>query len=360
MTQALVAQPLELDVVRRHIADTLDAFLTHKAHNAAVQRLPGEVTQVLHDFLFAGGKRLRPLLCVTGWHAAGGQGSMKPVLQVAASLEMFHAFALIHDDIMDNSPTRRGKPTVHRVLAARHSKSRSSEAADQLGDGAAILIGDLALAWADELLHSAGLTARQLTAVLPLIDAMRTEVMYGQYLDLTATGCPTDDLGRSLDIAHYKTAKYTVERPLQIGAALTNAEPEFLTMLSEFAVPIGEAFQLRDDILGVFGDPQETGKSRLDDLRDGKHTALVACALRNATPEQRSLLSGLIGNPDLTETDADRIRHLLIDTDAAAQVEQIIRAKYKQAQRALLSAALPPATTSVLQEIARTTVARTS
>ncbi|QCX82621.1 All-trans-nonaprenyl-diphosphate synthase (geranyl-diphosphate specific) (plasmid) [Streptomyces sp. YIM 121038] len=274
----------------------------------------------------AGGKRLRPLLCVTGWYAAAGQVPVpEPVVRVAAALELFHAFCLIHDDVMDNSPTRRGRPTVHRTLADRHPPDCCTlQTARKFGTGAAILIGDLALTWSDELVHTAGLTPGQLAMLLPLLDVMRTEVMYGQYLDLAATGHPTTDLDHALTIIRYKTAKYTIERPVHIGAALAGGTTALAEALTAYALPLGEAFQLRDDLLGVYGDIQITGKSPLDDLRDGKHTVLLAIALRAAAPHQAETLERLLGRPDLIETQAGEIRSILTATGARAQVEEMI------------------------------------
>lgn len=355
-----VTEVPDLAAVRTRVDQILDDFLTHKARSAAAQKMPREVIQTLHEFLFAGGKRLRPLLCVTGWHAADGHGDITPVLKAAASLEMFHAFALIHDDIIDRSDTRRGKPTVHRTLTARHSYGRGAAAAGHVGTSAAILIGDLALAWSDQILHTAGLTTRQLTSSLPLIDAMRTEVMYGQYLDLTATGKPAEDLRLALAIIRYKTAKYTIERPLHLGACLAGAPQCVLDACTAYAIPLGEAFQLRDDLLGVYGDPGRTGKPTLDDLREGKATVLIALGLHRASPAQRACLAGLIGNPHLTEVDAAEARHILTVTGAGSAVEQMIIDRHHEALTALGRAPLPPAVVQTLHDLAATAVHRTS
>jgi geranylgeranyl diphosphate synthase type I len=339
---SLISEPADLAAVRMRVEAVLNDFLDEKARLAAAHGMPAEVTDTLRAFLGAGGKRLRPLWCVTGWHAAGGRGDMAPLVKIAASLELFHAFALIHDDVMDDSGTRRGHPTVHRSLTARHHSRGSTRGAERVGTGAAILIGDIALAWADELLHTAGLTGRQLTAVLPLIDAMRTEVMRGQYLDLITTGRPTDDVERAMTITRYKTATYTVQWPLHIGAALAGANTALLEQLSEFALPIGEAFQLRDDLLGVYGHPAGTGKPCLDDLREGKHTVLVALGLQEADPEQQHALRTLLGNPDLTPEEAGRLRRLLTATGARQAVERLIEDRCQQADRVLSRSSFPP------------------
>jgi len=356
--QPLLAEPLDLAAVRTQVTSILDHFLTHKAKEAADLRMPAEVTETLRDFLLAGGKRLRPVLCVTGWHAAGECGDSAPVLRVAASLEMFHAFCLIHDDVMDNSDTRRGHPTVHRTLALRHAGGRSTTAADHLGTGAAILIGDLALAWADELLHTSHLTPAQRTRVLPLIDVMRTEVMYGQYLDLTAAGTLTSDVDRALAVIRYKTAKYTIERPLHLGAALAGADAELLAALSDFALPLGDAFQLRDDILGVYGNPHHTGKTNLDDLREGKDTALIALALQHAPCAQADQLRLFLGNPNLTQDQAEVARRIITATGARSEIEAMITEQFEQALTCLQMIPVEPAAAEVLRHLAETAVRR--
>ncbi|WP_329024184.1 polyprenyl synthetase family protein [Streptomyces sp. NBC_00690] len=351
---------LDQDLVRVEVDGILDCFLTEKARTAAAQRMPAEVTAVLRGFLAAGGKRIRPLLCVTGWQAAGGQGLPRSVVQVAASLEMFHAFCLIHDDVMDESDTRRGHPTVHRAVAAHHTHGRTGSAADQLGNSAAVLIGDLALAWSDELLHTAGLTRRQLADVLPLIDTMRTEVMYGQYLDVTTAGAPTDDIEHALAVCRYKTAKYTIERPLHLGAALTDASQPLLEALSAYAVPLGEAFQLRDDLLGVFGAPDVTGKPVLDDLREGKATVLIAHTLQRAHRAQADQLRLLLGCPTLTESQAKVACRIIQATSAHDTVNHMIEQRYETALAALDTAPIQPAAADALRRLADEAVRRST
>ncbi|MEU9559462.1 polyprenyl synthetase family protein [Streptomyces fumanus] len=315
----------------------------------------GELTQALTDFVLAPGKRIRPLLCVLGWHAAGGGDSEQTVWRTAASLEMFHAFALIHDDIIDGSSTRRGRLSVHRAFAARHP---TRPHADAFGVHAAILLGDLALICSDALVNTAGLSTRQRDVVLPLLDTMRGEVLQGQHMDLVTTGRPTDDVDRAMSIARLKTAKYTIERPLHLGAALAGADVDVLSACSAYALPLGEAFQLRDDLLGVFGDPALTGKPVLDDLRSGKATVLMALATRQATPAQRRTLDALVGREDLGEDDAVRVRHILQCTGARQTVEHMITQRYRQALRALDDGALASSVATALRLIAAQAVMR--
>ncbi|MFE7272523.1 polyprenyl synthetase family protein [Streptomyces sp. NPDC057623] len=350
---SLDAEPIDLAHVQSRIDQALHNFLDAKTRAARNRSLPLDVPTALRDFLDAGGKRLRPLLCVLGWHAAGGHGDDEAVIQTAAALEMFHAFCLIHDDIMDNSATRRGRPTVHRTLAVRHGH-------DQLGASAAILIGDMALAWSDELMHSAGHSPHRLTALRRIIDVMRQEVIYGQYLDLITPLGPITDHQAALRVIEFKTAKYTVERPLHCGATLADADPDLLTVLSRYALPLGEAFQLRDDLLGVYGRPDDTGKPVLDDLREGKHTVLIALAAQRADATQRRLLDTLVGSPDLDLDGAARIRTVLDATGARATVEDMIATRRAQALTALDAVPYPQPAAAALGHIAARAVERTS
>ncbi|MFE0062285.1 polyprenyl synthetase family protein [Streptomyces sp. NPDC059003] len=343
----------------RRVDAVFDEFLEDKARTGADGHMPGEVIQVLRDFLIPGGKRLRPMLCVSGWQAGGGSDCPALVIRVAAALEMVHAFALIHDDVMDRSEIRRGRPTIHRALAVHHA-DLNCRGADQLGTSGAILVGDLALAWSDELVHTAGLPAERLAAVLSVVDAMRTEVMVGQYLDVTSTPDARAGPGPALTVIRYKTAKYTIERPLHIGALLAGADGSVLDALSGFALPLGDAFQLRDDLLGVFGNPVTTGKPNLDDLREGKCTVLVALALRYADADERDILCSLLGNPALTEDGAERIRSVLHRTGAHTMVEEMLRKRQSAAAHALDQAGFPAETTALLHQVAQRAVMRQS
>ncbi|GCD41917.1 polyprenyl synthetase family protein [Streptomyces paromomycinus] len=352
MNTPVLAEHLDLDGLRRQIDAALEDYLRGKALAARTERLPSVPVQVLHEFVFAGGKRIRPLMCILGWHAGHGHGETGPIVRAAASLELFHAFALIHDDVMDHSATRRGRPTVHRELAAfRHSAA--------FGENAAILVGDMALVCSQEMLNDAGLRPGQLMAALPVIDAMRSAILYGQYMDLDAAAQPADDVYRAMAVIRYKTAKYTVEHPLHLGTALAGAPPDLRSALSAYALPLGEAFQLRDDLLGVFGDPKTTGKATQDDLSEGKRTVLLALALRHATPAQRSTLQRLVGDPHLDEEQAETVRAILTDTGARDRIENLIDTQHRTALRALDAAPLPGAAAEALRDVARTLTERT-
>ncbi|WP_030611919.1 polyprenyl synthetase family protein [Streptomyces sclerotialus] len=340
---------------RAAIDDLLRAFLTEKAQTAA---LPGQsaLALLLHDFL-DGGKRVRPLLCVTGWRAAGGRGDPADAVRLAASIELAHACALIHDDIMDAADSRRGRPTVHRLLADNH---QLPSLAERFGLGGAILVGDLALVWSDELLHTTPMPDTHRTAVLRCVDLARSELIAGQHLDLLTTGDLDVSVETTLTVVRYKTAKYTIERPLQVGAALAGAGQQVMDACTAYGVPLGEAFQLRDDVLGVFGDPDRMGKSHLDDLREGKCTSLIAHALRAAVPAQAGRLRALIGDPRLGEREAAEVRAILTSTGARDAVERMIEERYRQALDALAAAPFPADAVRTLEAVAEATVHRTA
>ncbi|MDP9418075.1 MAG: polyprenyl synthetase family protein, partial [Actinomycetota bacterium] len=235
--------------------------------------LGDELTPLLgaaHDLL-RGGKRLRAAFCYWGWRGVGGS-DCDEVVRAAAALELFHAAALIHDDVMDDSDTRRGMPAAHRRFAALHRGHGWLGSPDEYGVAGAILLGDLCLCWSDEMLATSGVTPDRLGAGRRVFDVMRTQLMGGQYLDMLEQARADTSVERARTVVRFKTAKYTVEHPLLLGGELAGAAPELLAAYTAYGLPLGEAYQLRDDMLGVFGDPASTGKPAGDDLREGKRT----------------------------------------------------------------------------------------
>lgn len=351
------AKAIDLRAVQGQVDAVLQDFLAGKARSAAGRGHPPEVVQTVRDFLAAGGKRIRALLCVVGWHAAGGRGDVTPALRVAASLELFVAFALIHDDIMDDAASRRGRPAVHRALRARLG---DDERAERLGAGGALLVGNLALMWAQELLHTAALEPERQRLVHGLFDSMLEEVMYGQYLDVMGTGCGADDVDAALRIVRHKTAGATVERPLQLGAAVAGASGAAMEVFTRLGLPLGEAFQLRDDLLDVFGSPDGACAPGLSDLQEGKRTVLLALGLRRAGRVQRERLRRLVGRAGLGEREGAEARGILQDTGAREQTEQMIASRYEEVLRILDGAAFPQAADRALRGLAVTATRYTS
>jgi geranylgeranyl diphosphate synthase, type I len=338
--------------LRRRTDRALADFLaTQRAWLAAADEALLPVAEALEAFVLRGGKRLRPAFAYWGYRGAGGTDSDQVVAALAA-LEFVQASALIHDDLIDRSDTRRGEPAVHRRFTAHHRTAGWVGNADGFGDSAAILLGDLCLVWSDQLLHSAGLDPYQVHRARPVFDEMRTEVTIGQYLDVLAQASGDTSIERAGKIARYKSAKYTVERPLLLGAALADAPAPLQAAYSGYGLPLGEAFQLRDDVLGVFGDPRQTGKPAGDDLREGKRTFLVAAALETTDATGRALLTKRLGDPGLDPDGVDQLREIIASSGALARTEKRITALTETALTALDRAELAAEAHEVLLDLA--------
>lgn len=337
--------------LRASVQATLDSFLSEQAaFLAEVSEDLGPLTAWLAR-LMHGGKRLRPAFCAWAYLGVGGQ-DVDAGLRAAASLELLQACALVHDDVMDGSDLRRGIPAAHRRFATMHRGAGWLGDPDRFGTGAAILLGDLCLSWSDELLYRSGLPAQAIAAAKPVYDLMRTELMAGQYLDLLEQAQAGASIDRVMRVVRYKSAKYTIERPLHLGALLAGGSPAMLEGLSAYGLPLGEAFQLRDDVLGVFGDPAISGKPAGDDLREGKRTLLVAMAMQRATAQQAEQLREGLGDPHLGAEAIAELRGVIETTGALAEVEDVIADRTERALTALEAAGLTPDATRALADLA--------
>jgi geranylgeranyl diphosphate synthase type I len=334
------SDPAQLDRIRTGVSDALATFLVRQ--RAVLAEIGSDVLPCLDAIsgLLARGKRLRPAFCYWGWRAAGGE-ECQPILAAAAALELLQASALVHDDVMDDSDLRRGQPAVHKRFASWHTATGRTGSAERFGAGAAILVGDLLLAWTNELYAGSGLAPDVLRSGAPVLAAMQTELAAGQYLDLLSQADANTSVAAALRVINYKTTKYSTERPLQLGVAMAaaasglGAADELASACSRYGSPLGVAFQLRDDLLGVFGDPARTGKPAGGDIADGKHTVLVALAREAASSAQAAVLDRHLGDPNLTEAAAAAVRTVLIDTGAVAECEHLIAAYRKEAIAAL-------------------------
>lgn len=311
-----------VDPLREAINDSLTAFVERE--NKYLRSIGSElfpVADALKSFLIDSGKRFRPLFAAAGFVGSGGvldQASINAV----ASIELVHVCALIHDDVMDGSDTRRGAPSIHKLFEKLHGDSSLKGSAQQFGVASAILLGDLALVWASKALHESGVAAQSLLRALPLYDEMRVELMAGQYLDVYEQALASESIDRSLKVARFKSGKYSIERPLHFGASLSSGSN--LEAYSGYGIPLGEAFQLRDDLLGVFGNPEQTGKPAGDDLREGKRTVLIAATLERSTPEVKARINSLLGKPDLSLDEVEELRSTITSSGAADFVESMI------------------------------------
>ncbi len=250
-------------------------------------------------------------------------------------------------------------PAVHRRFASLHRSEAWVGDPEAFGTGAAVLLGDLCLVWSDEMLSRSGLPGDRLLAGCRVYDEMRTELMGGQYLDLLEQARGGGSVERALRVARYKSAKYTIEKPLHLGAALAGADQEVLDGYSGYGLPLGEAFQLRDDVLGVFGDPSVTGKPAGDDLREGKRTALVAMALETASKAQTAVVRRHLGDPHLSPEGVAQLRGVLAETGALARVEALIDELMDDALAALQAAPVAEDARAVLEGLAIAATCRT-
>jgi geranylgeranyl diphosphate synthase type I len=359
--------------------DTVDADLTERVQQTLADYLEirldecrtldpafGAAVHELSRFVLNGGKRIRPTFAWWGWRAAGGAADgpeATAMVRAASSLELIQACALVHDDLIDDSNTRRGNPTIHVRFAREHRDGRWHGTAPQFGAAAAVLLGDLALAWADDMLHASGLAPERFARALRPWQAMRTEVLGGQYLDMLGQARGDETTQAALRIDELKSASYTVQRPLELGAEIAGGGPDALAALRRFGADIGVAFQLRDDLLGVFGDPSVTGKPAGDDLREGKRTLLVAETFDRATKEgdqaTLDLVRSVLGASELTAQRVEEAREAMMRIGAVTAVEDRITELTGRALAALESADLDQYASEKLAELAVAVTDRT-
>ncbi len=309
----------------------------------------------LEGFVLNGGKRLRPAFAYWGWRAVADGEPDSEVLLLFSALELLHACALVHDDVIDDSSTRRGRPTAHVQFAELHRNREWRGSPERFGMSAAILLGDLALSWADDIVLRVDLTPEAARRVQRVWAQIRTEVLGGQYLDIVAEASAAESIASAMNVDTYKTACYTVSRPLQLGSAAAADRPDVQDVFGRFGADLGVAFQLRDDVLGVFGDPAVTGKPSGDDLRSGKRTVLLAEAVELADrsdPLAAKLLRGSIG-ARLTDAEVDRLREVIESVGALAAAEQRIAELTQRALAALAAAPINAAAKTGLSELAR-------
>ena len=316
-----------------------------------------EMTAALEEFVLRGGKRLRPAFAYWGWRAVAPEGAVADdgVLRLFSALEMLHACALVHDDVIDASATWRGLPTVHRLFADKHRERGWHGSSEQFGISTAILLGDLSLVWADDIIALSDLTADARRRVQRVWANIRTEVLGGQYLDIAAEASGAESVASAMTVNTYKTASYTVSRPLQFGAAAAADRPDVQQIFHDVGTDLGIAFQLRDDVLGVFGDPAVTGKPSGDDLRSGKRTVLLAEAVERADasdPVAAKLLRTSIGT-DLSEADVRELCTVIESVGALAAVEDRIAMLTRRAFETLDAAPIDGHAKTGLAELGR-------
>ncbi|HWY00957.1 MAG TPA: bifunctional (2E,6E)-farnesyl/geranyl diphosphate synthase [Mycobacterium sp.] len=343
------------DRLRRYLHD-------RRTETAYIGADYGVLIAALEDFVLNGGKRLRPAFAYWGWRAVATGEPDPEVLLLFSALELLHACALVHDDVIDESSTRRGRPTAHIHFAALHRTRNWRGSADRFGISAAILLGDLALAWADDIVFGADIPPKAQRRVHRVWADIRTEVLGGQYLDIVAEASAAESIVSAMNVDTFKTACYTVTRPLQLGVAAAADRPDVQAVFDQFGTDLGVAFQLRDDVLGVFGDPAVTGKPSGDDLRSGKRTVLLAEAVELADksdPLAANVLRSSIG-AQLTDAQVGELRDVIESVGALAAAEQRIAALTQRALATLAAAPINAAAKAGLSELARIATNRTA
>jgi geranylgeranyl diphosphate synthase type I len=337
-----LSNPLDTIALRARVQAVVDAEISSQSR--VLSEIGDDLTSLVAAIgdLLQGGKRLRAAFLYWGYRAGGGPDN-EAVIRAATAMEFFQAAALLHDDVMDDSDTRRGMPAAHRRLADEHAAAGWTGSADRFGLAGAILAGNLCLTWTDELFATSGLTVAELSRARPIFDRMRSQLMGGQFLDVLESVRGWDELSagqrvaRARKVIRYKSAKYTIEHPLLIGAAAADVSAPDRDALSTYGLDLGEAFQLRDDLLGVFGDSAQTGKPAGDDLREGKLTVLVALTLEHSGPSGAALFDKLLGVHDLDEAGVDELRATITASGAVERIEAMILDLTASARAAVLS-----------------------
>jgi geranylgeranyl diphosphate synthase, type I len=316
-----------------------------------VRDVPGAglISELLGSYVSAG-KYVRPTFTYLGWLC--GADESDAALRAAASTELLHAFALIQDDVMDRSPLRRGRTTAHVRLADWYGSRGLAGDERHFGESAAILLSDLLLIWAERMLRESGLGSDALGRGWPVYDTLRGELAVGQFADLFYDARHLPPMETVLEVSRRKSGNYTVRRPLELGAALAGCGQQVQDALGRYGALVGEAFQLRDDLLGVFGQPSVTGKPNGGDLREHKATSVVTLAAELAGPVSRAELGRLYAQDRLGEPELARVRELIEGTGAVGRIEQMIDSRVRGACASLSGAGINGFALAALRDLA--------
>lgn len=339
----------------RAMKEYLDATMTRMA---TVDPVGARVAKVIRDFSMNGGKRLRGALVAIGYHAFSNR-DWTDVMQAVLSTELFHAFFLIHDDLMDRSDLRRGSPTMHRVFE-KELRDRGGQvhgSVEHLANSMAILAGDLCCAIAYDALLTMPFSADRIVRTLKHMQRMVDSTTIGQVLDMAPHNDPTEEIVEKIHLL--KTARYSLEAPLHLGMILADQSQERLDAISRFAIPVGIAFQIKDDLLGIFGSEKEVGKPVTSDLEEGKETLLTVFARKHARAEDRVRLSALLGKRGLTRTDLDDARLIFQSCGAVAHCETRASVLVRDGKRALVEVSMPEGSRAILNGLADYVISRT-
>jgi geranylgeranyl diphosphate synthase type I len=327
----------DLEYVKKEVEKRLEKFLGEKCAEAAdISPSSREMMNILKDFTLRGGKRLRAALVFYGYHCFSGE-RIEALWDIAMSIELVQSFLLIHDDIIDEDTMRRGGPTIHRWYQDLHRQRYTRRDPRHFGESLAIICGDIALALANEILGNAPFEDRLKCETIIAMNRMIHLVVYGECLDILSEVEDETTEEEILMMYRLKAAAYTIEGPLHMGAIMGGATKRDLQRLSRYAIPLGEAFQIQDDILGMFGDEKKLGKPIGSDIREGKKTFLILKALEKADHAKRTLIKDMLGNKDLSERDLKRVRKIIVDSGSLDYARELARRLIEDARKAMRS-----------------------
>lgn len=350
---------LSLEAFREHFNPELQAELEHLARDAHhTDPLYGELLDTLSEYMLRGGKRLRPYLAYLAYRGLGGNQD-RDIIRLSMSQEFYHCAWLIHDDLIDRDLRRHGGPNVAGTYRAKFAAD-ATPGGRHLADGLALLAGDVAITVATNLILGSDFSDERRVLAASIQQQQNLRILSGETMDVLMPVQPHGEVttGRLLQVARLKTAAYSFVAPLQIGAVMAGSPAGALDPVSQFAEPLGVAFQLADDLLGMFGNEQELGKSVLSDLREGKRTVLVATTLALADAHERRRFESLLGNPKAGYRHLAEARNILESCGAKATTQQLARDHVQQALVALPSAGFTPKVNEVLTGLAQFTIQR--
>jgi geranylgeranyl diphosphate synthase type I len=360
LDQQTWSDPAQFEVwrigLRRKVLSHLSEFVAGRCAAELAESGVEVAGDILLDFV-AGGKCLRSTFMYLGWIA--GSADSDEALFASAGLELLHAFALLQDDVMDAASSRRGRPAAHLQFSQWHRNRKLSGPAERFGESAAILLGDLCLIWAEQMLRESGVEYRSLQQAWPRYDAMRTELAVGQFADLASDVRDLPSMDMVLEVARRKSGNYTVRRPLEIGAAMSGCSDRTISGLGRYGEAVGEAFQLRDDLLGVFGAASVTGKPDGQDLIERKATSVVIAAHQLADPSTRRQLTELMNTGDLDDSAIERWRTLIVTTGAVQWIEDTITDRVTSALHELDQLRISEPVRAALKNMAAVSTERT-
>jgi len=340
-----------LDNYKRLVEKELDLFFKDKLEKAdKIDPSSKQMIELLKEFTLRGGKRLRAALVYYGYRCFSNK-NLKEIIKASVTMELIQSYLLIHDDIIDNDDLRRNGPTLHisyKNIAKRKYKKIDS---NHFGLSMAILAGDICAAFANEIMAKLKIKEKNKIQALNVLNHSLHHVIYGQVLDVLSELriITNKDIEK---IHRLKTATYTIESPLHIGALLAGAKQKHLKTLSNYAIPLGKAFQIKDDILGMFGEKEKVGKPVGSDIKEGKKNLLILKALESATPAQRQAIEEALGNQDLTKNQLNQVRAIVIKTGSLSYSQNLAKNLVKKAKSAIKSAKFRPVGKNFLLKIA--------